>query len=69
MDYDLLQEQIMQRFYKCNVLTGEEAEEHAWIAVDEMKKHHMALGAAPSNANFEPSETFAHLFSATGEVL
>lgn len=39
MNFDLLMEEIKYRFWRCNELTEKQAEDYAWIAVDQMKKH------------------------------
>ncbi len=39
MDFDLLQEQIMIRFWLGNEMTKKQAENNAWIVIDQIKKH------------------------------
>lgn len=38
MDFDHLQEQIKLRFWQCNELSEKQAEDCAWIAVNQFKK-------------------------------
>ncbi len=83
MDYDLLEEEIMMRFYRCNELSGQKSADYAAIAVDQIKKHlstaevllpipNQAMsGFSVSGAmreGYEISDTFKHLFK-DGEVL
>lgn len=39
MNFDHLQEQIKGRFWRCNELTEKQADDYAWIAVNQMQRH------------------------------
>lgn len=39
INFDELQQDIMIRLWKCNEMSGKQAEDYSHIAIDELKKH------------------------------
>ena len=39
MDFEALENEIFARFYRCNEMTKKQAEDYAWIAVNQMKRN------------------------------